>query len=326
MSTNNTQEFIDALKEQPKVDFIKSLITQFAPGLSPADAAKLGHLLITKDFDADVQQDNLTALDLRTHGISYTPADPNAADENLKHDHIAIAVDIVDETNQALNPDPNITAHDRRLITIKNAFAMEIALKDFVEQTYMQKPTNGQIVLEGDAPKVTMGVDQPGVGANMSVVDKSTGHVVASMQWTKSLQQFDLNLFDKDTGSAKNSFSMHEDGKVYINGKEVITSDTGMQFKGAVTSLDAITELGVYEGVDVPDAPVQGKFIVTVVKDNEGNFAYTFVDDKMDTHLGGKPAGQPNVTWKNKVPNHLSGSADPVDTLGNDHDLYFKIG
>ncbi|MCD6136228.1 hypothetical protein J7J63_05890, partial [Candidatus Bipolaricaulota bacterium] len=49
-----TQEFILALKEQDKVDFIKTLITQFAPSMSTADAAKLANITISSPVNLNV--------------------------------------------------------------------------------------------------------------------------------------------------------------------------------------------------------------------------------------------------------------------------------
>ena len=47
------QEFILALKEQDKVDFIKTLILQFAPGMPAADVAKLANITVSNPIDLD---------------------------------------------------------------------------------------------------------------------------------------------------------------------------------------------------------------------------------------------------------------------------------
>ena len=103
--------------------------------------AILKFLSATKDIDLDILSDNLDAVILRTKGISWTDGVPTSPDENLKSDHIGVSTDIVLENDQHLNPDPNVTAVDNRLISVKNAFAMEVALKQFIEQNYIKPPT-----------------------------------------------------------------------------------------------------------------------------------------------------------------------------------------
>ena len=54
MPTTITQEFILALKEQDKIDFIKTLIAQFAPSMSAGDVTKLANITISSPVNLNV--------------------------------------------------------------------------------------------------------------------------------------------------------------------------------------------------------------------------------------------------------------------------------
>jgi hypothetical protein len=114
---------------------------------------------------------------------------------------------------------------DNRLITVSNSFAIEKSLKAYVDTNFMPLITNGKFELSADNPTMEMKVKDAGIAAQMSVIDESTGHSVASMEWIKSTQSFMFALNDKDSGITKLQFEMKLDGTIQINGKRVLSED-----------------------------------------------------------------------------------------------------
>ena len=80
-------------------------------------------------------------------------------------------------------------------------------------------------MLDADDPTMVLGVSDSGLAAQMQVLDKHTGHMVASMEWLKSTQTFMFTLFDKDSGTSKAIFEIKPDGHAYIGGKQILDSD-----------------------------------------------------------------------------------------------------
>ena len=90
-----------------------------------------------------------------------------------------------------------------------------------------------------------------------------------------------------------------------------------------ITDVADIIKAGVYDGTDVANAPVQGDIILEAYMDSKGNFDLSCKGADMRRYEGGKPStGNPH--WGTVAPDHLFGTADPIDTLGNDGDIYFK--
>jgi len=220
---------------------------------------------------------------------------------------------------QTVSQDPTVVARDDRLITVSNAFAIEIGLKAFIDQTFMKN-------LDKDNPTMKLPVSDTGLAAQMQVIYK--GHDVASMEWLKSSGSFVFSLADKDTGVQKATFEIKTDGKAYVNGKQIISmqdlDDSGVMFaRGIITDVNNITTSGIYEGVNVANAPVTGAVIIEAYKDAAGNIDLTLKDPTMRRYEGRKQAGS-SAVWHNAEPHHLYGDAVPADTLGEDGDLYFK--
>ncbi len=64
-----------------------------------------------------------------------------------------------------------------------------------------------------------------------------------------------------------------------------------MMDKGTISDIDAITETGIYEGVDVTDSPITGEIMVMANKDSHGDFGFFLMGDDRTMHTGGKKAG-----------------------------------
>jgi len=175
--------------------------------------------------------------------------------------------------------------------------------------------------LIGDNPTMKMEVEDAGHAAQMQVIDKKTGHGVATMEWLKTTQEFIFSLSDKDTGVAKATFEIKPDGHAYIGTKQVATLDD-LGAVAVITDVASIVKAGVYSGTDVANAPVQGDVIIEAYKDAKGDFDLSCKGADMRRYEGGKPAtGTPH--WGTVAPDHLSGATAPADTLGHDGDIYF---
>ena len=103
-------------------------------------------------------------------------------------------------------------------------------------------------MLDADNPAFTMGVSDTGVSAQMQVLDKHTGHLVATMEWLKSSQVFTFSLFDKDSGASKATFEIRQDGHAYIHNYKVMTEDTVSGLPTAPTA-DGDYKLHIASGV-----------------------------------------------------------------------------
>ena len=90
-----------------------------------------------------------------------------------------------------------------------------------------------------------------------------------------------------------------------------------------ITDVADINKAGVYDGTDVAGAPVQGAIIIEVYMDSKGDFDLSCKGADMRRYEGGKSATG-TVHWGTVAPDHLFGTADPLDTLGHDGDIYFK--
>jgi len=79
--------------------------------------------------------------------------------------------------------------------------------------------------LEGKNPMVMMKLDKSGTAAQMQVLDKETGHLVANLEYLKSSQSLSLDLFDRITGAVRTSMELKHNGKAYIDGVRVVTAE-----------------------------------------------------------------------------------------------------
>jgi len=78
--------------------------------------------------------------------------------------------------------------------------------------------------LDEQNPTLSMHVGSGGTAAQMDVIDTETGHLVASMEWFKTNQDFTFNLFDRTTGALTAEFEIKPDGNAYIGGEKVLTA------------------------------------------------------------------------------------------------------
>ena len=78
------------------------------------------------------------------------------------------------------------------------------------------------VELIGKNPSVVMKVETGGSVAQMSVVDDETQRLVASMEWVKSTGSFAFNLLDKNNGVIKSTLEIKTDGNAYMNGKKIL--------------------------------------------------------------------------------------------------------
>ena len=84
-----------------------------------------------------------------------------------------------------------------------------------------------------------------------------------------------------------------------------------MMAKGTITSFADIVESGVYEGVDIPNSPAQGKVMVMAAKDSVGDFGYFLLGVDMIFHVGRKGSTYTTIKW-NSV-QHISTSEGTVE-------------
>ena len=265
-------EFLKALKETDKVAFIESLITAHGGGLTPDEKTKLSHLLVTKDFNADIADDNIQVAFNRIAALGL-----DASGNNLvSNDEIELL------GTQTIPIDPAVAAGSKSLITVGNTIK---ALKDL--QTYLE--ANLMHNLDPDNPTMPMHVSATGTAAQMQVVDDETNHIVATMTWHKPTQTFTFALFDKDTGARKIEFLMSPDGRIYMNQHQIFNqSDLGdihtyvagktlteklMELKTQVDTLSHATSTTIAEPVIAGAIPVSG---------DEGGFVMVFLKDMTD--------------------------------------------
>ena len=173
------------------------------------DALKtvLSFLTASKSFDCDTAQDNIQVAFNRITALGIE--EPTPPEKNTKS-HRDIEV-----PKQTLANDPAQTLADNRLITVANAFSIELALKQFVYQHFMP-------LLDKDNPTMKLMVSDTGLAAQMQVISNS--RAVATMEWLKSTQEFMFALMDKDTGAVKADFVIKPNGHAYILGKQIATT------------------------------------------------------------------------------------------------------
>ena len=188
-------------------------------GLSPADQKKLNHIAINKDVNLDVLSDNMQVafnrMDNLEQGFTHTDADAGNADDNLKTEHMTANIPVRMLNAQIVPTDEAKALSSREFMTIGSVIK---ALKDF--KTVIETPKE-QYALVGNNPIMRMDIVAGGHSAQMQVLDKETGHQVATMEYFKANGEFIFSLFDKDSGAVKNTFELKPDGKAYIQGKEV---------------------------------------------------------------------------------------------------------
>ena len=118
----------------------------------------------------------------------------------------------LEDINIGTNPD------DGTGDKLRNAF---IKINTAIDEIENKMP-----LLDKDNPLFDMEVSAIGSAAMMRVIDKETGHLVATMEWLKAEQEFVFNLLDKNTGLSKATFEIKPDGKAYIGGIEMLTVET----------------------------------------------------------------------------------------------------
>ena len=79
-----------------------------------------------------------------------------------------------------------------------------------------------QYTLVGNNPTMKMEIEAAGTAAQMQVIDKATGHNVASMQYDKVTKSFSFILSDPASGVQKAFFQIKQDGNAYVDGKKII--------------------------------------------------------------------------------------------------------
>ena len=79
--------------------------------------------------------------------------------------------------------------------------------------------------LEGDNPTMFMKMNAAGSAAQMQVIDKDSGHMVANFEYLKSTQSLSLDLFDKTTGAIRTSLELKHNSSIYINGNRLIDTN-----------------------------------------------------------------------------------------------------
>jgi len=348
--------------------------------MDPADKAKLDFIHITKAFDADTTQDNLTALDHRVEGISFTPAAPADPDPDKKKDHIAVSAPIVMEGTQVL--DQATAAASKELITVGNAIGsllqyethaedifvhrdgskdmeagytptklLDVATKKYVDdnsgsaaaglfqydykiKTDAADPTPPVKYISFDnvtfASTTKVYINKKDrTGTDMSLFLKS----ITTGDWFNIHDNGDINdfvAFDVTGPAVQNGdifeipVSHYDDNGAFTNNERVyIHWQKDEEVIKTITDIANITKAGVYDGHNVANAPIQGDIVVVATLDSKGNIGLTLKDSTLRVYQGGIPhGGAPHFI--NVAADHLFGTADPVNTLGHDGDLYFE--
>ena len=113
---------------------------ELSAGGQPLTAAQL-KILYESNADTNVFSDgdkaNITTLFNRVKGLDAVPADTNATVDYKKKDHLEVTGDIALTGDQTLPQTPTEMMKDNRLITVKNAFTIEAALKQWTLQNAM---------------------------------------------------------------------------------------------------------------------------------------------------------------------------------------------
>ena len=192
---------------------------------------KIETALNDTDDRSTVNESNIAVLTQRTDGIDIGVTEPTSDNPSKRTAHSSIAHPLLLESSQDLSLyTPEEVREMTEFITVANAFSIEDALKEYSDTTFMPLPTNGIMELDGDNPAFKMGVEAGGLTAQMQVIDKETSKEVITMEWLKTTQSFLFALMDRDTGVIKNSFRMDQDGKAYINSKEIATVSEEMTY------------------------------------------------------------------------------------------------
>jgi hypothetical protein len=148
------------------------------------------------------------------------------------------------EGNQVLPTDPVVAGASKELATIGTLFSA------------LTNPREINI-LEGANPSVEMHVIAGGHEAQMSVIDRESGHMVAMMAWYKATGVFDIALFNKATGIKQTELSIRPDGHVYINGDKLLG-------EGEVESL--IREFRTTVPIAIAGSPITRAECITAFK------------------------------------------------------------
>ena len=110
----------------------------------------------------------------RTKGVDHKNAAPSSPDENLKTEHTSSTLPIRLDGAQTIPTDEAKALQSKELITVGNVIKVMKNLKTVLEQpreTYS---------LIGNNPTMKMEISPAGTAAQMQVIDKDTGHDVAT--------------------------------------------------------------------------------------------------------------------------------------------------
>jgi len=139
--------------------------------------------------------------------------------------------------------------------------------------------------LKGINPTMKMEIEDAGHAAQMQVIDLSTGHAVASMEYLKDTNEFVFSLSDPATGTSKAEFEIKPDGKAYIGGAEVSVVTTNDEegdepvFNDVAEMPVAVTRITRSEcmkGFRILELDWQ-RDTVYFIKDNSGDEKYLYL-------------------------------------------------
>ncbi len=302
------QQFLDALKEQDKVDFIKSLFTSTGGGtLTGAQIrALLDAVTDTNIFD-DASKKAINDLVSATQGSAFTNGDPMNMDPDLTTTHTASSVPIVLTQPQIL-PITSIAAMaSNTLISVGSTFK---ALHAFGMNTMTEK---------GDVSDVN-DIVETGIYTGNDVANSPIqGHIMV-MAHKDLHSNFNYLLMGSD-------MILHTGGKPLADNtptwKTLVYDDVAFSYKGIITNMDEIIGTGIYEGADIIGAPTTGHVIIEAYANQHGDLDVSLKGQDGRRYEGGRPAGGV-IHWHNVSPDHLFGTANPDNADGNDGDIYFK--
>jgi hypothetical protein len=116
-----------------------------------------------------------------------------------------------------------MSIHDDILVKLPNNTTGEIEPADIRDSFDLILAPQEIAVMKGNNPVMKMEIEAAGSAAQMQVIDLDAGHQTAIMEYDKTTKSFSFSLFDPNTGVAKATFQVKQDGKAYIGGVEIAT-------------------------------------------------------------------------------------------------------
>ena len=235
-------------------DVLEAIVsTPSGAGLTPEQAAILGFLHVTKSFDADVVQDNLTVAFNRLKGLSYAKGIPADTVLDNKTDHTSSAYPIRLQNPQEIDKmSMEELLQSNELITIGNALGIEVALKSLVEDKIYEitQEVAGKVAKEtGKALSKNdyTDADKAKVGSALQT-HQDISNLVAKVAG-KALSKNDYT--DADKAKVGSALQSHQDITAYAKTADMNTElakKLGKDVIPALPTTDGVYQLTIASG------------------------------------------------------------------------------